>query len=164
MNVWHTSAKEGKEPIYSAHPRTWKQRDRKARGEEGEKETRMNQEFMTKRRSQGFAGCCFNKLVRLLCWILSFLCASTNEIRVLIILTLSKGYDWDLCYLNHIYVPILTSVCSLQDTHYIRLLTVHVAALHDFIAVLAIHKWWKTFWVLGAMRLQGSPRRHTCLC
>lgn len=77
-----------------------------------------------------FARCCFNKLVRSLCWIISFLCASTNEIRPLIILTLSKGYNWGFCYLNHIYVPIPASVCSPGNTHYIRLLTVYMLQLH----------------------------------
>lgn len=28
----------------------------------------------------GFAGCCFNKVVKLLCWMTSVLCSSTNEI------------------------------------------------------------------------------------
>lgn len=81
-------------------------------------------------RDRGFAGCCFNKLERLLCRITSFLCARTNEIGAVIIPTLSTGYDRGLCYLNQIYGPILASVCSLPDTFYIRLLTVYMLELN----------------------------------
>lgn len=118
--------------LYTLNIPKHKNKDREARrmrGKEGEQQKHLHEsEFMTVRRSE--TGVCFNKMVWLLCWIISFLCASTNEIRAVIILTLSRGYDWVLCYLNHIYVPILASVCSLQDTHYMRLLNVYMLQHH----------------------------------
>lgn len=97
-------------------------------------EARMSQD-KEKERGRRSAGCCFNKPLR---WRTSFLCASANEIRALIVLTLSTGYDWALCYLNHIYVPVLL---SLRDTHLYQITDcVHVAAPHGFIALLWGHK------------------------
>lgn len=43
-----------------------------------------------------------------------FFCASTDEIRALIILTLSKANGWDLWYLSHIYFPVTVYMLQLH--------------------------------------------------
>lgn len=52
------------------------------------------------------------------CWRIFSLCASTNEIWALIILTLFGAYDRGWHRLNHVYVPVLASVSTLRDTFY----------------------------------------------
>lgn len=82
MNVWCTSAKKGK-----VWP-TWKAGGRQ--GKRWRRWKRKQQEWVRihnkeKEQDGAFSARCFNKLMR-------FFCSSTNEIRALIILTLSKAY------------------------------------------------------------------------
>lgn len=136
-NLWCTWAREGRGPVHPALSLDLRTNRQQIRRRAGWRWTRWKKKLgwvrvqnRERERDRGFAGCCFNKLERLLCRITSFLCARTNEIGAVIILTLSTGYDRGLCYLNQIYGPILASVCSLPDTFYIRLLTVYMLALN----------------------------------
>lgn len=79
----------------------------------------------------------------------------------LIIRTLSEGYDC-LGVLNHIYIYVPVIAGAFETNISSDYWCVHVAAPHES-CFIAIKIWLEAFWVLRAMWLLGSPRKHTCL-
>lgn len=115
------SFREDKGPVYSTYPCTEDSSDRKAssRLDEGWirwKRSKAESEFVTVRRTE--TGDCRMSTGWWDCWRIFPLCASTNETRALIILTLFSAYDRGWHRLNHVYVPVLASVSTLRDTFY----------------------------------------------